>query len=122
MWKVSSRLILSPVKVKTSAKTKAGTWVPGPRQPFQSHRLRIGLVTGHVRQRNLEAALETPELVHAFDLNAQLVAYDLDSRHVDSSSCLSGSLPSQMPVPVTQTSSSGPETNAAGARALLSSR
>ena len=121
MWKVSSRLILSPVKVKTSAKTNAGTWVPGPRQPFQSHRLRIGLGTGQVRQRNLEAALETPELVHAFDLNAQLVAYDLDSRHVDSP-CLSGSLPSQMPVAVTQTSSSGPETNAAGARALLSSR
>ena len=48
-----------------------------------ARRLRIGLGTGHVRQRNLEAALETPELVHALHLDAPLLAYDLDSRHVD---------------------------------------
>jgi hypothetical protein len=59
-----------------------GAWAT-PALPV-THRLRIGLGAGHVRQWDLKAALETPESVHALDLDAQSVAEDLDLRHVDS--------------------------------------
>jgi hypothetical protein len=51
----------------------------------QAHRRRIGLDVGHVGERDVEAALETPARVHALDLNDQSVADDLDSRHLVSS-------------------------------------
>ena len=50
-----------------------------------AHHLRVGLGVGHVGQGNLQAALEGPQLVHALELNGQLLTGDLDPRHVHSS-------------------------------------
>src|SRR4051812_32444809 len=47
-----------------------------------THRLRIGLGTGHVSQRDLQPALEGPQPIQTLDLHDQLIFRYLDGRHV----------------------------------------
>jgi hypothetical protein len=90
------------------ASTWAGSSTPMTRQ---AHRRRIGLDVGHVGERDVEAALETPARVHALDLNDQSVADDLDSRHLVSSRARRGHR--RRAITVAESSSSSTQTTIA---------
>jgi hypothetical protein len=77
----------------------------------RAHRRRIGLDVGHVGERDVEAALETPARVHALDLNDQSVADDLDSRHLVSSRARRGHR--RRAITVAESSSSSTQTTIA---------